>query len=339
MQNDYLESVKKQFENYKLLAEKTMAQLPDEKLFWQYNQESNSIATIVKHLHGNMLSRWTDFLTADGEKQWRDRDAEFENDIDSKKTVFNLWNEGWSCLFKALNSLEVDDLNKIIFIRNESHTVLDAINRQLTHYSYHIGQIVFLGKMIQTQKWQTLSIAKGESKKFNAAKFSKQNHNEILTQESKKSKKTMNNVLEFLKQQIGKSAEKSTSPLMRWLNPTLISVEEGKLSFQYIVRKEMTNPIGTLHGGTTAAIIDDAIGAAVYSYGENHFYSTINIAVDYFGPAFENDTIISEATVIKKGNQLINAQCEIWNANRSRLLAKGYSNLIKTEMKKQVSKT
>lgn len=145
----------------------------------------------------------------------------------------------------------------------------------------------------------------------------------------------MNKVLEFLKQQIGTSAEKSTSPLMRWLNPTLISVEEGKLSFQYIVRKEMTNPIGTLHGGTTAAIIDDAIGAAVYSYGESHFYSTINIAVDYFGPAFENDTIISEALVIKKGNQLINAQCEIWNADKTRLLAKGYSNLIKTERKKQ----
>lgn len=188
MQTDYLQSVKKQFENYKLLAEKTMAQLPYEKIFWQYNQESNSIATIIKHLHGNMLSRWTDFLTTDGEKEWRERDAEFENDTDSKNTISHRWDEGWSCLFNALNSLQIDDLTKIIFIRNEPHTVLEAINRQLTHYSYHIGQIVFLGKMILAQKWQTLSIAKGESKIYNVEILAKPANTLNHTEKAIKSK-------------------------------------------------------------------------------------------------------------------------------------------------------
>jgi hypothetical protein len=105
MQNNYLESAIKQFEYYKLLGDKTMVQLPQEKLFWQYNEESNSIATIIKHLHGNMLSRWTDFLTSDGEKEWRKRDGEFENVIADEATVINLWNEGWVCLFNTLHSL------------------------------------------------------------------------------------------------------------------------------------------------------------------------------------------------------------------------------------------
>jgi len=148
----------------------------------------------------------------------------------------------------------------------------------------------------------------------------------------------MNKTVEFLKQQIGKEANLSPSPLMRWLNPILLSVDEGRMSLQYTVRHEMTNPIGTLHGGISAAIIDDAIGAAVFSLGENHFYSTINIAIDYFGKAIENETIIAETRVIKKGKQLINAQCEIWNADKSRMLVKGYSNLLKTEILKPEQK-
>lgn len=148
----------------------------------------------------------------------------------------------------------------------------------------------------------------------------------------------MNKTLDFLKLQIGKDATLSPSPLMRWLNPILLSVEEGKMSLQYMVRHEMTNPIGTMHGGISAAIIDDAIGAAVFSLGESHFYSTINIAIDYFGKAFENETVIAETRIIKRGKQLINAQCEIWNADKSRLLVKGYSNLLRTEMLKPEQK-
>ncbi len=124
MTNDYLDSVKKQFEYYKMLAEKTFSQLQDDKLFWQYNDDSNSIATIVKHIWGNMLSRWTDFLTSDGEKEFRNRDAEFENNIKNKEELLDKWNEGWNCLFNAINSLSTDDLDKIIYIRNQGHTVM-----------------------------------------------------------------------------------------------------------------------------------------------------------------------------------------------------------------------
>lgn len=144
----YLESAKKEFEYYKLLGEKTFSQLTDEQLFIEANSESNSIATIVKHLCGNMLSRWTDFLTTDGEKEWRKRDEEFENDISTREELLQKWQEGWSCLFKALDSISDDDLSRIIYIRNQGHTILEAINRQLSHYPHHIGQIVFIGKML-----------------------------------------------------------------------------------------------------------------------------------------------------------------------------------------------
>ncbi len=146
----------------------------------------------------------------------------------------------------------------------------------------------------------------------------------------------MKKVVAFLKEQVGKQAADTPtpSPLMIWLNPILRSVEEGIVVFEYKVRKEMTNPIGTLHGGVSAAIIDDAIGTAVYTYGEEHFYSTINNVIDYMSPAYENETVIAETKVIKKGKQLINAQCNIWNSDRSKLIAQGSSNLIRTTIPK-----
>ena len=169
----YLESAKKEFGYYKLLGEKTFSQLTDEQLFIEANSESNSIATIVKHLRGNMLSRWTDFLTTDGEKEWRKRDEEFENDISTREELLQKWQEGWSCLFKALDSISDDDLSRVIYIRNQGHTILEAINRQLSHYPYHIGQIVFIGKMVSDKNWNSLSIPKGGSKEYNRDKFSK----------------------------------------------------------------------------------------------------------------------------------------------------------------------
>lgn len=183
MDHNYLDSVKKQFEYYKSLGEKTFDQIDDEKLFWQYNDESNSIAMIVKHISGNMLSRWTDFLTADGEKDWRDRDAEFINDIPSKALLLEHWNKGWDCLFDGINALTADDLDKIVYIRNQGHTVVEAINRQLAHYPYHIGQITFIGKMIQNEEWVSLSIPKGNSKSYNDEKFSQEKHQEHFTEE------------------------------------------------------------------------------------------------------------------------------------------------------------
>jgi hypothetical protein len=188
MSANFLLSTISQFEYYKMLGEKTFEQLPDEKLFWQFNEESNSIATIVKHLSGNMLSRWTDFLNTDGEKEWRDRDAEFENDIKTREEMLSEWNEGWNCFLGALRALTEEDLEKTIYIRNMGHTVMEAINRQLAHYPYHVGQIVFAGKILAEQGWTSLSIPKGNSAGFNAEKFSKPKHKEHFTDEFLKGK-------------------------------------------------------------------------------------------------------------------------------------------------------
>jgi len=183
MTEDYLESAKKQFAYYKMLGDQTFEQLNDAQLFWQANTESNSIAMIVKHLYGNMLSRWTDFLTTDGEKEWRNRDAEFENDLKDKADLIDRWNKGWECLLNAIDSLNPDDLNKEIYIRNQGHTVTEAINRQLAHYPYHVGQIVFIGKILCNENWRSLSIPKGKSAAFNAEKFSKAPNKQHFTDE------------------------------------------------------------------------------------------------------------------------------------------------------------
>ena len=183
MDINYLDSVKKQFAYYKMLGDKTFEQLDDDQLFWQYNEDSNSIATIVKHLWGNMLSRWTDFLTTDGEKTWRDRDAEFENDLNSRVDVLAKWEEGWNCFFQALDGLKPSDLDTIIYIRNQGHTVMEAINRQLAHYPYHVGQIVFLGKMLADQGWTSLSIPKGNSQQYNVGKFAQPKERSHFTDE------------------------------------------------------------------------------------------------------------------------------------------------------------
>lgn len=171
METNYIESVVRQFAYYKQLGDQAMAQVADENLFWKNNADSNSIANIVKHLWGNMRSRWTDFRTTDGEKEWRNRDAEFEDDVQTRAVVLQQWNDGWLTLFEALNSIKPEELGTIIYIRNQGHTILEAINRQLAHYPYHVGQIVFIAKMFATQEWKSLSIPKGASQTFNATKF------------------------------------------------------------------------------------------------------------------------------------------------------------------------
>ncbi len=178
----YLTSIKRQFEYYKSLGEKAMAQVGDESLFWQPNGESNSIAIIVKHLHGNMKSRWTDFLTTDGEKETRNRDGEFIDDINSRDLVLRLWNEGWKILFNTLETLTEADLEKIIYIRNEGHTVAEAINRQLAHYPYHIGQIVFIAK-ICAENFISLSIPRNSSSEYNSEKFKEDKATRHFTQD------------------------------------------------------------------------------------------------------------------------------------------------------------
>lgn len=163
----FLESVIKRFKEYKVLGEKTFDQLNDEQMHFQPNKESNSIAVIIQHMHGNMLSRWTNFLIEDGEKEWRKRDDEFELHQFSKQQLLGKWNEGWKVFLDTLQSLTTNDLSKTITIRSQPLNVVDAINRQLAHYSYHVGQIVYLGRWIKQSKWKSLSIPKSKSNEFN----------------------------------------------------------------------------------------------------------------------------------------------------------------------------
>jgi hypothetical protein len=154
----------KTFRQYKLLAEKAMAQVPEERLFWTFYNDSNSLAILVQHMSGNMLSRFSNFFEEDGEKPWRNRDKEFEPVFATQEEVMLYWDKGWMCFFSVLDALKQDDLEKIVHIRSEEHTVEEAIQRQLAHYSYHIGQIVFLSKMLAIENWQSLSIPKNSSK-------------------------------------------------------------------------------------------------------------------------------------------------------------------------------
>lgn len=170
----YLENSIKEFRKLKELGDKSFSQIKDEDFFWSPDEESNSIAIIVRHLSGNMISRWTDFLTTDGEKESRKRDEEFENIFyTDKDDVLSRWEKGWKRLFKTLDTLNEEDLMKIVKIRNEPHTVIQAINRQLTHYGYHIGQIVFIAKHLESSNWKSLSIPRSGSKEFNERMKSK----------------------------------------------------------------------------------------------------------------------------------------------------------------------
>ena len=178
---NFLDSSLREFRYYKSLGEKTITQLQDDDLSWQYHEEANSIAIIVKHMHGNMLSRWTDFLTTDGEKEWRNRDGEFINDKAGKSAVLKLWQEGWDSVFNAISHLSPEDLDTIVYIRNQGHTVTEAIQRQIAHYAYHTGQIVLIGKMITGDKWQSLSIPKNKSADFNQTLFSEEKSRKHFT--------------------------------------------------------------------------------------------------------------------------------------------------------------
>lgn len=158
----------KRFEYYKSLGDNTFEQLSEEQIFWQFNEESNSIAVIVKHLGGNMLSRWTNFLTEDGEKSWRNRDEEFVNNFKTKTEILDFWEKGWKCFFDALNQINDGNLYATLYIRDEPQLVIDAVFRQMAHYPYHIGQIVYIAKMMKNDDWKALSIARNKSHEFNS---------------------------------------------------------------------------------------------------------------------------------------------------------------------------
>ena len=168
MRGEYLEDVRFTLRRYKALAERAFDQIDEEQLHWAPDPEDNSVATLVKHLAGNMRSRWSDFLTTDGEKPDRARDQEFEDTLDAERNdILKTWERGWTCVFSALESLGPDDLEKAVTIRGREHTVLQAIDRQLAHYAYHVGQIVFLARMLAgPERWRTLSIARGQSQQY-----------------------------------------------------------------------------------------------------------------------------------------------------------------------------
>ncbi len=165
---EFLQTAIRRLKYYKDLGDKTFQQLTDEQLHYRPNEESNSIAIIAQHMTGNMLSRWTNFLTEDGEKEWRQRDDEFEVHEQTKEQVIALWEKGWNCFFEAIAPLQEEELLKTITIRNEPLTVIDAINRQLAHYPYHIGQIIYIAKIVTGKDWKNLSIPKGQSSKYNS---------------------------------------------------------------------------------------------------------------------------------------------------------------------------
>ena len=166
----YLEEARRQLRGHKRMGEAAMSQLKDEELFITLDPEANSVAVIVKHLAGNMRSRFTDFLTTDGEKPDRFRDGEFElTSATTRDDVMKLWEEGWACVFGAIDPLEAENVMRMVTIRGEPHTVLQAVNRQIAHYAQHIGQIVFLAKHLRSSEWKTLSIPRGKSEEFKVA--------------------------------------------------------------------------------------------------------------------------------------------------------------------------
>ena len=172
--NDFLRSSLAEFRKYKKYGDAAMAQVSDAQLNLLPEPNSNSIGTIVKHLHGNMISRWANLFDADGESANRNRDAEFEIEELSREQVLELWESGWTCLFSALEHLKPPDFSRLVFIRGEPHSVIAVVQRQLAHYSGHVGQIVYLAKIFQGENFKTLSIAKGQSAAFNAAMLEKQ---------------------------------------------------------------------------------------------------------------------------------------------------------------------
>lgn len=163
----FLQSAVKRLEYYKELADKTFTTLTDADFHYQPNGESNSIAIIIQHVSGNMFSRWTEFLTTDGEKEWRSRDQEFEVINATKEQLVAIWENGWAVCLNAIKALTEDDLLKTIYIRQEPLTVIDAINRQLAHYPYHVGQIIYVAKIIRNEQWESLSIPRNKSQQFN----------------------------------------------------------------------------------------------------------------------------------------------------------------------------
>jgi len=187
MEKEFIENTRVLFKYYKSLGDNTFEQLNEQDFFWTPDLKSNSLAVIIQHLAGNMLSRWTDFLISDGEKEWRNREQEFELYLKTKEACLSKWEEGWSCLFEALDSVTADNFNQTVYIRSQGHSIMEAVLRQISHYAYHVGQISYIGRQ-RAEEWKSLSIPKGKSSEFNANSFSKGERQEHFTDQFLKNK-------------------------------------------------------------------------------------------------------------------------------------------------------
>lgn len=181
MTTQEVQGIRKQFEYYRTLADKTILLLSQEELNWQYNEESNSIAMLMRHITGNLASRFTNFFTEDGEKPWRDRDGEFAVGTYNRHELITNWDKSWTILFDVLDAITADNVEAVVKIRNQDHTVGEALYRQLAHYPYHIGQIVYIGKLIKNEAWHSLSIPRNKSKDYNQEKFNNPNSDTHFT--------------------------------------------------------------------------------------------------------------------------------------------------------------
>lgn len=168
---EYFALLEKQMHYYKDLGDRTLEQLDEEDLFWSFNAESNTIAVLIHHISGNMKSRWTEVLTTDGEKEWRDRDHEFDEVVVSKEQLLIDWEVGWQTLFDAMDALDEEDWGARVRVRNRESSLIESLNKELAHYAYHVGQIVFIGKMRKGAEWESLTIEKGKSAEFNQQEF------------------------------------------------------------------------------------------------------------------------------------------------------------------------
>lgn len=173
--------IRKQFEYYRMLADKTILLLSEEQLNWRYNEESNSVAMLMRHIAGNLTSRFTNFFTEDGEKKWRNRDDEFRVGYFDRHQLITDWDKAWAILFELLDHINGQNIAYQVKIRNQEHTVAEALYRQLGHYSYHIGQMIYIGKMLFDKDWKSLSIPKNQSQNYNAQKFSNPNSEKHFT--------------------------------------------------------------------------------------------------------------------------------------------------------------
>lgn len=324
---DFLANTLKLAKYYKSLGERTFEQLTEVDLFWTYNEASNSIGVIVNHLAGNMLSRWTNFLNEDGEKSWRNRDREFEDVIATKSGLIAKWEEGWDCFLSTLASLTQDDLHRIIYIRNEGHTVADAIQRQMSHYPYHIGQIVFIGKMKAGKQWSSLSIPKGNSGHYNISKFDQEKQIGHFTDHLNSSpieQKTTNNIRIAVQSDFNELLDFAKSNFIQTYahnnNPEDFAIYLKKAFDPVFFQQEFDNPESSFY---LCKIANELAGYYKINFGEAHTEPSYPNAAEierlYVKSTYHRKglgkAMIRHSMALAKSNNLAYLWLSVWEHN------------------------